>query len=106
MSLGGELAGVHERLAQDARLFVLKELAAQVDGHLNVITMRSVLEMRYGVNRSREWLATQLNKMAELGAIEVKQIGTIAVAHILRDGRDHLAERCVIVGISRPTEVE
>ncbi|WPZ06590.1 VpaChn25_0724 family phage protein [Pelagerythrobacter marinus] len=105
MSLGHDLSGAHDRLTEDARLFMLKELAAQVDGHLNEISLRSMLEMRYGVNRSREWVATQLHKLAELGAIEVKG-DTVRIAHILPAGLDHLQERGLIVGITRPREAQ
>lgn len=94
-----------EQIAQDARLFLLKELAAQTDGRLNVILLQRLLEARYGINRSREWLETQLGKLSELGAVEIAA-GELLIASITRVGRDHLAQRSFLAGVTRPSEVE
>lgn len=104
MSLGQTLSGVPDKLTEDARFMILTELAGQVDRHLNAISLRSVLEMRYGVNRSPEWLETQLNKLAELGAIAVKRGGAILIAEILPAGIDHLQERTVLAGVTQPRD--
>jgi hypothetical protein len=95
-----------DAIAADARLYMLKELAAQNDGHLNEILIQRLLDMRYGINRSREWVQTQLRKLEELGAIEIHGGGELLIAHIVRPGRDHLEERSVIAGITRPAEIE
>ena len=92
-------------IASDARLYILKELAAQTDGRLNVILLQRLLEQRYGINRARDWIETQMRKLADLGAANLIEAGLL-VAEITRDGRDHLASRAVIVGITRPSEVE
>lgn len=105
MSLSDSLSGVHEALAGDARLFILKELAAQVDGRLNVILIQRLLDERYGIKRSREWVVTQLHKLEELGAAELL-VSSLAIASITHAGRDHLAARSVIAGITRPHEVQ
>jgi len=94
-----------DTIAQDARLWILKELAAQTDGHLNVILLQRFLEARYGINRSREWVETQLRKLEELGAVELAA-GELVIAGITRAGRDHLAQRSIIAGVTRPAEVE
>lgn len=105
MSLGSDLSPAHESLAQDARLFVLKELAAQTDGRLNIILLQRLLEQRYGINRAREWVETQMRKLAELEAISLLD-STLAIGQITRAGRDHLAGRSIVAGITRPHEVE
>lgn len=102
MSLSSEFSGAHDRLTEDARFMILRELASQVDRHLNSISLRSVLEHRYGVRRSPEWLETQLNKLAELGAVAIRRGGAILIAEILPAGIDHLEERAVIAGITAP----
>lgn len=94
-----------EAIAADARLYMLKELASQADGRLNAILLQRMLNSRYGVNRSREWIETQINKLVELGAAELASAGFV-VAQIARPGRDHLAGRSVIAGITPPHEVE
>ncbi|MBN9504934.1 MAG: hypothetical protein J0I69_02815 [Altererythrobacter sp.] len=103
MSGGTDLAGA---IAADARLFILRELAGQVDGHLNAISLRRVLEIRYGINRSPEWVETQLHALRELGVIELSAGGQIIIAHILPLGRHFLAERSVVAGITLPSDVE
>ena len=105
MSLGNDLSGAHDSLAQDARLFILKELAAQTDGRLNVILLQRLLDQRYGFNRSREWVETQLRKLAELDAVRLHEIAVLT-AEIAPAGRDHLAARSIVAGITRPHEVE
>jgi hypothetical protein len=90
-------------IAADARLRILKELCAQVDGRLNELLLRRVLDL-YGVRRDRDWVATQLRKLEALGAIELTTIGETLVAHVTRAGRDHVEERSVIEGVTRPAE--
>ena len=93
-----------EAIAQDARLLILRELAKQVDGQLNEVALRRVLDV-YGIVRSRDWLVTQLNRLAELEALSVKNVGELQVATLMRPGRDHVEERMVISGVTRPSEL-
>jgi GTP-sensing pleiotropic transcriptional regulator CodY len=94
-----------DAIAAEARLHILRELARQVDGRLNVLLLTRVLDA-YGIRRDRDWVATQLRKLEALGAVEVASVGEMLVAKILRAGRDHVEERAVIEGIARPSEVE
>lgn len=92
-----------ERMVKEARLRILKELANQVDGRLSELAMRSLLNM-YGIVRDRDWIATQLRKMENLGAIDLIVTGSVMHAKIRREGRDHLEESAVIEGIMRPSD--
>lgn|GEM_PF-1249142 len=94
-----------ESIAADARFYILKELHEQVDGRLNVILIQRMLEKRYAINRSREWVETQLNKLVELEAVEIVP-ADLVIASIGRAGRDHVERRSVIAGITRPTEID
>tara|TARA_R100001129_G_scaffold6440_2_gene5069 strand:- start:955 stop:1272 length:318 start_codon:yes stop_codon:yes gene_type:complete len=105
VSLGNDLSGAHDSLAEDARLFILKELAAQNDGRLNAILAQRLLRDRYGMRRSREWVETQMRKLAELEAVHLHEIAVLT-AEIVRAGRDHLDKISIIVGVTRPHEVE
>ena len=87
---------------EDARLCILKELNRQTDGRFNEAMLTHVI-MAYGHNRSREWVRTQLRKMAELGAIVVEDMGAIMIAEITRAGIDHVERRSIIEGIKRPS---
>lgn len=94
-----------DRIAENARLYLLKELQRQVDGRLNDVSLRGVLDV-YGIRRSRDFVRTQLRKLEELGAIEILVAGEMLIAHITQDGRDHIAERAIIEGVTRPADVE
>ncbi|GAM04823.1 MAG: hypothetical protein VYD90_13115 [Pseudomonadota bacterium] len=96
------LAGV---IAEDARLQILRELERQADGRLNDLLIRRTLDI-YGIRRDRDWIKTQLRKLEQLGAIELSPAGELLVAKLTREGRDHLEERSVIAGISRPADVD
>jgi hypothetical protein len=92
-----------DAIAADARLMILKELRKQVDGRLSELLIRRVLDV-YGVRRDRDWIVTQLRKLEALGAIELQDAGDILVARILPAGRDHVDERAVMEGITRPSD--
>ncbi|MBL4640625.1 MAG: hypothetical protein JKX86_02315 [Verrucomicrobiales bacterium] len=102
MSIGHELK---ERLAADARLQILRELAAQTDGRLSILPLQRALDV-YGIKRDRDWVFTQLRKLEALDAINIQMAGEMPIARIARVGRDHLDERAVIEGITRPAEAE
>jgi len=94
-----------DKIVTDARFVILRELTLQVDGRLNELSLVRVLDA-WGIDRTREWVRTQLNALAELGAVELVQSDPIAVAKITTLGRNHVAERAVIDGVTRPFEVD
>lgn len=89
-------------LRNDARLVILKELSKQTDYRLNETILHSVL-VAFAHNRTREWLRTQLNLMAELGVVKVHEFGSVYIAEITQLGLDHLERRSVVEGIDRPS---
>ncbi|TIW27750.1 MAG: hypothetical protein E5V63_08130 [Mesorhizobium sp.] len=91
-----------EYLTADARLAMLRELNQQIDGRLNEVLLTKALDT-FGHNRSREWVRTQLRKLAELGAVKVTEAGSILVAAITRTGIDHVERRSIIEGVARPS---
>lgn len=92
-----------DSVAQDARLIILRELGSQIDGRLNEVPLQRVLDA-FGIRRSRDWVATQMRRMSEVGAVRVEQAGTVLVAALTKHGRDHLERRAIIEGISRPSD--
>ena len=102
MSLKSDIA---EALACDARLEILKELARQTNGRLSDLLIRKVLDL-YGIARDRDWITTQLRKLEALGAVELTDAGTMLIARITRGGRDHLEERVILSGVSRPADAD
>lgn len=94
-----------EAMTGFARLYILRELAKQTDGRLNDLMLHRALDM-YGIRRDRDWVRTQLRKLEALGAIELNAAGEMFIARIVRAGRDHLEERAVIEGVTRPADAE
>ena len=92
-----------DAIVRDAKLIILRELDLQVDGQLNETSLRRVLDV-YGIKRTNDWVLTQLNGLAELGAIVLKPYGIVTVAAITSVGRDHVHERAVLAGVTRPYE--
>jgi len=91
-----------EHMTEDARLIILRELAAQPDGRLNEVLLEKVLDA-FGHRRSRDWIRTQLRKLQELGAVRTTEAGTVLVAAITRAGMDHVERRSIIEGVARPS---
>lgn len=90
-------------VAADARLCMLKELGAQVDGRSNEVLLQHVLDA-FGITKSRDWVRTQLRAMDELDAVKVTEMGSVFVVALTKKGRAHLDRREIIEGISRPSE--
>lgn len=88
----------------DARLIILRELARQTGFTLNETLLVRVLDT-FGHRRSREWVRTQLRKLAELGAIHLTEAGSVLIAEITAAGLDHVQRRSEIDGIAKPSPV-
>ena len=91
-----------DHLAEDARLAILKELFAQTDHRLNESVLTSMLDA-FGFRRSRDWVRTQMRKLAELGAVRVTSAGGVLIAELTRAGADHVEKRSAIEGVKRPS---
>jgi hypothetical protein len=92
-----------EKNVADGRLVILKELARQVDGRLNEVSLMHVLD-DFAIKRSREWVRTQLRKLAELGAVRITEAGTVMIGAITTLGRNHVERREIIEGVTRPSD--
>lgn len=92
-------------ISQEARLIVLRELGAQPGYSLNEALLQATLET-FGITRSRDWLRDELRALLELGAITLREAGTVKIAVLTDKGRDHIERRIVIEGIKRPSPRE
>ena len=95
-------ASFSRHIEEDARLIILKELAAQSNGRASDTILDYALEA-FGHTRSRDWLRTQLNVLQELGAIEIEPVGTHVVAKITHRGVEHVLRRIKIEGVKQPS---
>ncbi|MFA6219606.1 MAG: hypothetical protein WC692_07475 [Erythrobacter sp.] len=101
MSFAANLA---EGIAREVRLKILRTLAQQTDGRMSDLLLKRTLDY-YGYRRDRDWIKTQMRKLADLGAVSLHEADEVLFARIMAAGRDHLEERSVIEGVMRPAEL-
>ena len=85
----------------DARLIILKALAAQTDERLHSGFIGEELR-RFGIDRPREWVHGELDWLAEMGAVTLTKPGSVVVATLAEKGARHLRRAVVIEGVKRP----
>jgi len=86
----------------DARLIILKALAAQTDERLHSGFIAEEL-LRFGIDRPREWIHGELDWLAQMGAVTLLKPGTVVVATLTEKGHRHLRRVVEIEGIKRPS---
>ncbi len=91
-----------ELVRQDARLIILKALAAQTDERLHSGYLVEEL-LRFGIDRTREWVHGELDWLAEMGAVTLAKPGSVVVATLTEKGHRHLRRAIIIEGIKRPS---
>lgn len=92
-------------IREEARLIILRTLAAQSDGRLNSELLRVQLE-EFGITRTRAWVHEELAYLADVGGVLLHEAGTVKVAELTSKGRDHVERRVVITGVKRPSPPE
>lgn len=93
-------------LEEEARLFILQQLAAERDHRMNSSHLRDRLADLIGINRSREWVNFQLMTLQELSAVTLLQVNDVLIAQIVERGFDHLRRRAGVVlpGVKQPED--
>jgi len=89
-------------VAEDCRLIILRTLQAETSGTLNEVLLQKALET-FGHTRNRDYVRTQMRALKELGAVTIREAGTVMIATITRTGIDHVERRGVIEGVLRPS---
>ena len=92
----------NRHMEEDARLVILKELAAQTNYSLNDTILQKVVEA-FGHNRTRDWVKTQLRALEDLGSVTNAETGTVLIATITEAGIEHVLRRRIIEGVARPS---
>lgn len=95
----------NDTIRPDARLIILKALASQTDERLHSGYLAEEL-LRFGIDRPREWIHSELDWLAEMGAVTLTRPGTVVVATLTEKGARHLRRALVIEGINRPSRPE
>lgn len=92
-----------KRIREDARLIILKALAEQVNESLASNILEEEVLPRFAIRQDRAWVHTQLDYLANLGAITVASEGTVKVATLTKMGQRHLERSIAIEGVTRPS---
>ena len=90
-------------MEQEARLVTLRMLAEQPDERLNSSLLRDQLAEGWGINRTREWLHTQLRFLADVGAVQLTDAKSVLIAQLTQRGRDHVERRLLLEGVKKPS---
>jgi hypothetical protein len=89
-------------IREQARLIILKALAAQVDECLNSDLL--IHELRpFGIRKDRAWVHGELAYLREMGAVTITDAGTVQVACLTDLGHRHLDREIAVEGVQRPS---
>jgi hypothetical protein len=89
-------------IREEARLIILRALAAQVDDRLNSELLRAEL-VTFGITRPRAWVHGEMDYLKEMGAIAVTDAGSVKVATLTEKGARHVDRQIAIEGVKRPS---
>ena len=91
-----------QTLREDARLIILKALSKQTDERLHSGLLGAELQS-LGIDRDRAWIHSELDWLAEIGAVTLIRADTVLVATLTEKGARHLRRAISIDGVSRPS---
>jgi hypothetical protein len=91
-----------QMVAEDARLVILRALHDETSNTLNEALLQRTLET-FGINRSRQFVRTQMTKLEELGGVHITRAANVLIARLTQAGFDHVARRAFIDGVARPS---
>lgn len=88
-------------IRQDIRLVILRLLVEMTAYRANSSVLTMALDS-YGHTLSRDQVKTELNWLAEQGALTLEDVGPVMVATLTERGQDIAAGRARVPGIKRP----
>lgn len=92
-----------KKIREDARLIILKALAEQVNESLASNVLQDTVLPRFAIRQDRAWVHTQLDFLANLGAITSTAEGTVKIVTLTNMGHRHLDREIAIEGVTRPS---
>lgn len=101
------MSGYRESRRQDARLIILKAIAAQADERLSSSFLQAELQ-RFMIDEPREWLHAELDWMESMGVVTLlrPEGASVVIASLTETGARHLRRGVVVPGIARPARPE
>ena len=92
-----------QKIREDARLIMLKALAGQANETLNSGLLRESISAYGGIDQTCEWVHGELDWLAEMGAVALREAGTVKIATLTEKGHRHLRRQIAIEGVTRPS---
>jgi hypothetical protein len=93
---------LHDIMREQARLIILKALAAQTDETLNSDLLMHELRA-FAIRKDRPWVHGELAWLADMGAVTLLDVGTVKIATLTDLGQRHLSREVAIEGVQRPS---
>ena len=89
-------------MRHEARYIMLRELKNQPGYRLSDALLERVLEA-FGISRSHDFVTSEINWLADVGAVTSRKVGDTTIAEMTKRGLDHVDGRTLIDGIKRPS---
>lgn len=89
-------------LREEARLIILKALGEQTNETLSSSMIEDILP-NFAIRQPRPWVHQQMGYLHEMGAISVRDAGTVKIGTLTDLGRRHLDRDTFIEGVKRPS---
>jgi hypothetical protein len=87
---------------RDLRLTLLKSLSMQpgFSGNENILQHEAAA---VGLHRAREVIRTELRFLESIGAVKVKEAGSVMIGILTARGQDHVKGLLVLDGVNTPS---
>lgn len=89
-------------IREQARLIILKSLAAEMNETLNSDLLVFHLQP-FGIRKDRAWVHDELAYLKDMDAVTVMEAGSVKVATLTHKGHRHLQRELHIEGVQRPS---
>lgn len=89
-------------LREEARLIILKALGEQTNETLSSSMIEDILP-NFAIRQERPWIHQQMSYLQDMGAITIRDAGTVKIGSLTNLGRRHLDRDTTIEGVKRPS---
>lgn len=97
--LGADFARI---VREEARLIILKALGEQENETLSSSMIEDILP-QFAIRQERPWIHQQMAYLRDMGAITIRDAGTVKIGILTNLGRRHLDRDTTIEGVKRPS---
>ena len=92
----------HRILREEARLIILKAISDWPSETMSSSMIEEVLP-NFAIRQERAWIHQQMTYLQTMGAITVRDAGSVKIGTLTDLGRRHLDRDTVIEGVKRPS---